>query len=113
GGGSADAAMDRARELAWVELDRTRVVRVGDRAEAEAFLDRGAALTAAEMLGAAERAMWMADEYAKQREQFGRPIGSFQAVKHRCAVMLVDVEGMRSSALWAAWAIGAGDTEAP
>jgi alkylation response protein AidB-like acyl-CoA dehydrogenase len=49
----------------------------------------------------------MATEYAKERVQFGRPIGSFQAVKHRCADMLVDVEGMRSTAYWAAWAIGA------
>ena len=44
--------------------------------------------------------------------QFGRPIGSFQAVKHRCADMLVDVEGMRSTVYWAAWCIGAGDPEA-
>ena len=43
--------------------------------------------------------------------QFGRPIGSFQAVKHRCADMLVDVEGMRSTAYYAAWAIGAGDPD--
>jgi alkylation response protein AidB-like acyl-CoA dehydrogenase len=50
----------------------------------------------------------MAVEYAKDRVQFGRPIGSFQAVKHRCADMLVDVEGMRSSEYWAAWCIGAG-----
>ena len=44
--------------------------------------------------------------YAKEREQFARPIGSFQAVKHRCADMLVDVEGMRSAVYYAAWAIG-------
>ena len=44
--------------------------------------------------------------------QFGRPIGSFQAVKHRCADMLVDVEGMRSTAYWAAWSIGAADGDA-
>ena len=43
---------------------------------------------------------------AKTRVQFGQPIGSFQAVKHRCADMLVDVEGMRSTAYWAAWCIG-------
>ena len=44
--------------------------------------------------------------------QFGRPIGSFQAVKHRCADMLVDVEGMRSTVYWAAWCIGVGDADA-
>ena len=64
------------------------------------------------MLGGASRAMYMAVEYAKDRVQFGRPIGSFQAVKHRCADMLVDVEGMRSSAYWAAWCIGAGHEDA-
>ena len=43
--------------------------------------------------------------------QFGRPIGSFQAVKHRCADMLVDVEGMRSAAWWAAWCVSTDDHE--
>jgi alkylation response protein AidB-like acyl-CoA dehydrogenase len=51
-------------------------------------------------------------DYAKDRVQFDRPIGSFQAVKHRCADMLVDVEGMRSTVYWAAWCIGADDPEA-
>ena len=51
-------------------------------------------------------------QYAKDREQVGRPIGSFQAVKHRCADMLVDVEGLRSAAYYAAWAVGARDPEA-
>ncbi len=54
----------------------------------------------------------MAVDYAKERQQFGRPIGSFQAVKHRCADMLVDVEGMRSTVYWAAWCIAAGDADA-
>jgi alkylation response protein AidB-like acyl-CoA dehydrogenase len=53
----------------------------------------------------------MAVEYAKDRVQFGRPNGSFQAVKHRCADMLVDVEGMRSTVYWSAWCIGARDPE--
>ena len=53
----------------------------------------------------------MAVEYAKERVQFGRPIGSFQAIKHRCADMLVDVEGMRSAVYHAAWALGAGDPD--
>jgi len=54
----------------------------------------------------------MAVDYAKDRVQFGKPIGSFQAIKHKCADMLVDVEGMHSSAYWAAWAIGAADPDA-
>ena len=43
--------------------------------------------------------------------QFGRPIGSFQAIKHRCADMLVDVEGIRSSGYWSAWCFGADDPD--
>jgi alkylation response protein AidB-like acyl-CoA dehydrogenase len=64
------------------------------------------------MLGGALRVLDLSVEYAKDRVQFGRPIGSFQAVKHRCADMLVDVEGMRSTTYWAAWCLAAGDPEA-
>ncbi|MBV9285523.1 MAG: acyl-CoA dehydrogenase, partial [Acidimicrobiia bacterium] len=72
----------------------------------------GATLYAAALLGGAARVLDMATEYAKERVQFGKPIGSFQAVKHRCADMLVDVEGMRSTAYWAAWCLSAGDADA-
>jgi|SRR5215831_10739304 len=107
-----EPAMDQTRELAWLRFHDTPAERLGDAPDVEALLDRGAAFTAAEMLGSASRAMEMAVDYAKDRVQFGRPIGSFQAVKHRCADMLVDVEGMRSSAYWAAWCIGAGHEDA-
>jgi alkylation response protein AidB-like acyl-CoA dehydrogenase len=103
----AEPAMDQTRELAWVELDRRAAEVVGDADSVAAFLDRGATFHAVEMLGCADAVLSLAVEYAKEREQFGRPIGSFQAVKHRCADMLVDVEGMRSAAYYAAWAIGA------
>ena len=101
--------MDLTRELAWIHLDGTAAVTVGGAEEAAAHVDRGAVFHSAEMLGAAEAVMRMAVEYAKVREQFGRPIGSFQAVKHRCADMLVDVEGMRSAVYHAAWALGAAE----
>jgi alkylation response protein AidB-like acyl-CoA dehydrogenase len=107
-----EPAMDLTRELAWLRFDDTLAERLGGPEDVEALLDRGAAFTSIEMLGGASRAMDMAVEYAKDRVQFGRPIGSFQAVKHRCADMLVDVEGMRSSAYWAAWCIGAGHEDA-
>jgi alkylation response protein AidB-like acyl-CoA dehydrogenase len=107
-----EPAMDLTRELGWLRFDDTPAERLGGAGEVDALLDRGAALTSAEMLGSASRAMDMAVDYAKERVQFGRPIGSFQAVKHRCADMLVDVEGMRSSAYWAAWCIGAGHEDA-
>ena len=109
----AEPAMDMTRELAWIDLDRASAVVVGGPAEVAAHLDRGAVFHAAEMLGGAEAVMHLAVAYAKEREQFGRPIGSFQAVKHRCADMLVDVEGMRSAVYHAAWALGAGDVEGP
>jgi alkylation response protein AidB-like acyl-CoA dehydrogenase len=64
------------------------------------------------MLGGASRVLELTVEYAKERVQFGRPIGSFQAVKHRCADMLVDVEGMRSTAYHAAWCIEASEPDA-
>ena len=104
---SPEPAMDQTRELAWIELDAAPAATVGGSDEVAAHLDRGAVFHSAEMLGGAETVMNLAVEYAKVREQFGRPIGSFQAVKHRCADMLVDVEGMRSAVYHAAWALGA------
>ena len=109
---SPEPAMDQTRELAWIDLDSAPAVTVGGADEVAAHLDRGAVFHAAEMLGGAEAVMNLAVEYAKVREQFGRPIGSFQAVKHRCADMLVDVEGMRSAVYHAAWAMGAADDAA-
>jgi len=103
----AEPAMDLTRELAWVDLDRAPAEVVGHTDAVKAFLDRGATFHAVEMLGSASSVLDLAVTYAKEREQFARPIGSFQAVKHRCADMLVDVEGMRSAAYYAAWAIGA------
>jgi alkylation response protein AidB-like acyl-CoA dehydrogenase len=107
-----EPAMDLTRELGWLRFDDTPAERIGDAGDVDALLERGAAFTGVEMLGGASRAMEMAVAYAKDRVQFGRPIGSFQAVKHRCADMLVDVEGMRSASYWAAWCIGAGHDDA-
>lgn len=106
------SAIDLTRPLAWLDLAATPAEFVGGVDAVGALLDDGAALTAAEMLGGARAVLDMTVAYAKDRVQFGRPIGSFQAVKHRCADMLVDVEGMHSTAYWAAWALGAGDPDA-
>jgi len=65
--------------------------------------DRIEVLIAAELVGVAQHAMDLAVEHAKQREQFGRPIGAYEAVSHRCADMLVAVESARSAVLSAAW----------
>jgi alkylation response protein AidB-like acyl-CoA dehydrogenase len=67
---------------------------------------------AAEMLGAARRCLDMAVEYAKVREQFGQPIGSFQAIRHKCAEMLLEVENSHAAVYYAAWALDAGADDA-
>jgi alkylation response protein AidB-like acyl-CoA dehydrogenase len=72
-----------------------------------AAADRSLVVLAAELVGVAQRALEMAVAYAKEREQFGRPIGAYQAVSHRCAQMLYDVEEARSLTYYAAWCSGA------
>ena len=72
-----------------------------------AGVSRVAVAVAAELTGIAQRAMEMAVEYAKEREQFGRPVGAYQAVSHRCARMLLDTEEARSLAYYAGWAADA------
>jgi alkylation response protein AidB-like acyl-CoA dehydrogenase len=109
---SPTAAMDLTRELAYIELDGVPATTVGDEAAADSYFDLGATFHAAEILGAAEVVMNLAVSYAKQRRQFGQPIGGFQAIKHRCADMLVDVEAMRGAVYYAAWAVGTGAADA-
>jgi alkylation response protein AidB-like acyl-CoA dehydrogenase len=65
--------------------------------------DRIAAALAAELTGVAQRAMEMAVDYARERQQFGRPIGAYQAVSHACAQMLLEVESARSVTYYAGW----------
>jgi alkylation response protein AidB-like acyl-CoA dehydrogenase len=77
-----------------------------------AALRHGVAALASEQVGGAERALEMAVDYATVRYQFGRPIGSFQAVKHRCASMLVELELARSAASYAAWTVANNDDDA-
>jgi alkylation response protein AidB-like acyl-CoA dehydrogenase len=104
-------AMDRTRELGVLAFDGTAARRVGGPDAAALLLDRAATLVSAEMLGAADRVLSMAVDYAKDRVQFGKPIGSFQAVKHMLADALVDVEGMRSTVYYAAWCVSADDRD--
>ncbi len=105
------AAMDRTRELGILSFDQTPALHLGGAGAAELLLDRAATLAGAEMLGAADRVLSMTVDYAKERVQFGKPIGSFQAVKHMLADALVDVEGMRSTVYYAAWCAAAGDPD--
>jgi alkylation response protein AidB-like acyl-CoA dehydrogenase len=79
----------------------------------ERVADRGKVGLAAEMCGGAQRVLEMSVEYAKVREQFGKPIGSFQAIQHKCANMLVEVESSKSITYYAAWAVANDVAEAP
>jgi alkylation response protein AidB-like acyl-CoA dehydrogenase len=106
----AEPAMDRTRSVARLRFDGLPAERLGGPDAADRLVDAGALAYSAELLGVAGAALDLAVAYAKEREQFGRPIGAFQAVKHRCADMLVDVEGMRSVVYFAAWSVAA-DTD--
>jgi alkylation response protein AidB-like acyl-CoA dehydrogenase len=105
------SAMDRTRELGALSFSATPALRVGDASAAALLLDRAATACSAEMLGAADHVLAITVAYAKDRVQFGKPIGSFQAIKHMLADALVDVEGMRSTAYYAAWCAAADDRE--
>lgn len=84
---------------------------VGNTAELlPAALARATALRTAEIVGVMARALEMAAEHAKTRVQFGKPLGAFQAVQHRLADMLLDLEGARWSAYRAAWALSRGSS---
>ena len=91
--------MDRTRRFARVRAEGGEPL-AGDCVAAG---DRIATALSAETVGVAQKAMEMAVEYARDRKQFGRPIGSYQAVSHRCAQMLLEVEGARSAVYYAAW----------
>lgn len=77
------------------------------------MLDRAAVAVAAQAVGGTARVLDMTVSYAKVREQFGRPIGSFQAVKHMCAAMLVDLEAARSASYYALWAVSVDADDVP
>jgi len=101
--------MDRTRRQAEVTLDGVRApaaALLGEEGDGWRILAKALALAtvglSAEQVGGAQRCLDMAVDYAKQRVQFGRPIGSFQAIKHKCANMLVQVESARSAAYFAA-----------
>ena len=101
--------LDQTRRLARLEFSSVPARLIGEPGEAAAILSRtldtAAIAQAAEQLGGAQRALDMAVSYAKIRHQFGRPIGSFQAIKHRCADLLLEVESLRSAVGYAAAAV--------
>jgi alkylation response protein AidB-like acyl-CoA dehydrogenase len=105
--------LDATRKVGHIRFDNAPVERLdGDPSALQRVLDRAAVGLAAEMLGGAERVLELAVDYAKSRVQFDRPIGSFQAVKHRAADMHSDVESLRNAVYYAAWAIERGHPDA-
>jgi alkylation response protein AidB-like acyl-CoA dehydrogenase len=105
--------LDRSRDVGDVTLDDVTARRLdvdADAALAE-MASRAAVLVAADALGACERMLQLAVDYSKQRQQFGQPIGAFQAVKHAAAQMLVTVESSMSIAFYAAQSVEEGQSE--
>jgi alkylation response protein AidB-like acyl-CoA dehydrogenase len=111
----ATEALDPTRRLSTVTLDgaRSTTLAAGDAGALARARDVIAVAVAAESVGVAQRAMEIAVAHARERKQFGRPIGVFQAVSHPCAQMLLEVEGARSAVLFAAWALDHSPEEAP
>jgi alkylation response protein AidB-like acyl-CoA dehydrogenase len=111
------ATMDQTRKQARLEFSGTPARLIGTDGGAEAglskTLDLAAVALAAEQVGGAQRCLDTAVEYAKTRIQFGRPIGSFQAIKHKCADMLLEVESSKSAAYYAGWAAAEDSDELP
>jgi alkylation response protein AidB-like acyl-CoA dehydrogenase len=109
--------LDPTRRQARLDFDQVPARALGTRGEGAAALattlDQAAVCLASEMLGGAQRVLEMAVEYAKDRQQFGRPIGSFQVIKHRCADLLIEVESARSAAWHAARLAAEADAELP
>jgi alkylation response protein AidB-like acyl-CoA dehydrogenase len=111
------ATMDQTRKQAKLEFAEVAATPLGEPGAGwpalAKTLDQAAAMSANEMVGGAQVALDMAVEYAKVRVQFGRPIGSFQAIKHKCADMLLEVESGKSAAYYAAWAAADDNDELP
>ena len=111
------ATMDQTRKQARVEFADTpgRLIGAdgGGWAILERMLDLAAVGLAAEKVGGAQMCLDMSVEYAKFRVQFGRPIGSFQAIKHKCADMLLEVESAKSAAYYAGWCASELNDELP
>lgn len=104
-------AFDLTRPVAQVDFDGTPAVPLGDDVDLTDLVDLWCTLLSAEMVGGTGACLDMAVAYAKDRQQFNRPIGSFQAVKHRCAEMLVALDGARAAAQYAVFVADQGSPE--
>jgi alkylation response protein AidB-like acyl-CoA dehydrogenase len=111
------ATMDQTRKQAKLDFSGVKAQPLGSPGSGWAALsktlDQAAVGLSNEMVGGAQRVLDMSVEYAKVRVQFGRPIGSFQAIKHKCADMLLEVESAKSAAYYSAWAAAEDNEELP
>jgi alkylation response protein AidB-like acyl-CoA dehydrogenase len=114
---TALSTMDQTRKQARLEFADTPAKPLGTDGSGwdvlSKVLDLAAVGLAAEQVGGAQKVLEMAVEYAKVRVQFGRPIGSFQAIKHKCADMLLEVESAKSAAYYAMWCASEMNDELP
>src|SRR5262245_2431487 len=114
---TALSTMDQTRKQAKLEFDNTPAALIGEEGTGwdvlSTVLDLAAVGLAAEQVGGAQFVLEMAVQYAKDRVQFGRPIGSFQAIKHKCADMLLEVESAKSAAYYALWCAAEMNDELP
>jgi len=108
---TAEESIDLTRRLSSVQFDGVQVAPEaslpGQAGDYPPVFLRACVALAAESTGLAQRTLEMSVEYAKDRQQFGRPIGAYQAVSHRCAQMLLETENSRSAVYAAAWAADA------
>ena len=114
---TALATMDQTRKQAKLTFEGVEATLIGEEGQGwpvlESVLDLASVALAAEQVGGAQRCLDMSVEYAKVRVQFGRPIGSFQAIKHKCADMLLEVESAKSAAYYAGWCAAEMNDELP
>ena len=106
---SSTGTMDKSKRSGTLTLDGVQVD-AGQRINCDAqamtrLLDKGSVAVAAEMVGAAETVLEMTSQYAKDRIQFGAPIGKYQGVKHRLAEIYLDIESFKSLVYYAAWTV--------
>ncbi len=112
-------SVDETRKLCEVRLDSVAVpatALIGELHEGwpalARVIDHAAVALSAEICGAAQRVLDMTVDYAKLRTAFGKPIGSYQGVKHKCADMLIEIENAKSLTYYAAWAVDEGEADA-
>ena len=98
-------AMDLTRKLYVVEFNDTPAEEIGATTNLERAFDVATAALSAELVGGMQRTLDITVEYAKTRKQFGKPIGTFQAVQHQCADMYLETESSRSAVYYAGWAL--------